>query len=409
MDKDYLKALPFKILDKIKSSFKNLFVADNSIEPKETRRKQVRVGLLIGVIFIAVCVFIVETGNKGEKKSLVKNVKEKEVNNSGISNLAKGISHEAHWSEVQGKEVEELKNKQIESELLLKEFKEKMLIDKVSREEIADAMLKMKAELEESYNRRLEEELGKKTVANQLPVIERRIESKKSGIKKRVRKIGDYIPANSYVQAKMISGVDAGVGITAESDPRQALLRITGEAISAGLGQEYLKTKRLIGCLLSVKAVGDISSEKAYLDGVILTCAVDKNTAIEVPVKAYITSRGKSGVRGEIVSREGDMVLKSFLSGITSGFGSSIAQMSQPQVAITGGGLVTTGKQQTRNIVGSGLGSGANSAGDTLSQYFIKRAEQYQPVISVNEGTEVYVVFQEGFSLKLEDQDDKTS
>jgi conjugal transfer pilus assembly protein TraB len=110
------------------------------------------------------------------------------------------------------------------------------------------------------------------------------------------------------------------------------LLRITGEAVSAGIGSDYLKTNRLIGCLLSAKAVGDISSEKAYLDGVLMTCALDKHRAIEIPVKAYITSNAKSGIREEVVSREGDMVLKAFLSGIAGGVGNGVSQMSQPQM-----------------------------------------------------------------------------
>ncbi len=126
-------------------------------------------------------------------------------------------------------------------------------------------------------------------------------------------------------------------------------------------------------------------------------------------VKAYVTSHAKSGIRGEVVSREGDMVLKSFLSGLASGFGSSIQQMSQPQMSITGSGF-TTNAQKTRDIFKSGLGSGTSSGSDTLSQYFIKRAEQYQPVISIDEGVEVYVVFQEGFSLKDEEnKNEKTS
>jgi conjugal transfer pilus assembly protein TraB len=158
---------------------------------------------------------------------------------------------------------------------------------------------------------------------------------------------------------------------------------------------------------MSARAVGDISSEKVYLDGVLMTCAKDKNTFMEIPVKAYITSMAKSGIRGEVISRDGDLVLRSFLAGIASGFGSSVNSLSQPQAALSSGGFAVTDKQKAKDIMQGSLGSGLSQSGDRLSDYFIKRAEQYQPVISVNEGVEVYVVFQEGFSFKEEEDDDK--
>ncbi len=46
-----------------------------------------------------------------------------------------------------------------------------------------------------------------------------------------------------------------------------------------------------------------------------------------------------------------------------------------------------------------GVGGGASKAAQTLSEYYIKRAEQYHPVIPIG-GNEVTVVFQDGFQLK---------
>jgi conjugal transfer pilus assembly protein TraB len=257
--------------------------------------------------------------------------------------------------------------------------------------DLAQEIAKLKAELEQF----------KTTKSN-----EAKIESKSFKSNRKVLKLGEYIPANSYAQAKLISGVDAGVGMNAESNPRNALLRITGEVVSAGFGGKYLKTSKLIGCQMSLKAVGDISSEKVYLDGVVMSCAKDSNSFIEIPVKAYVSSMGKAGVRGEIVSREGDMVLKSFVAGIASGFGNGVSEFSRPQTSLLGSNSTLSDGQKARNLLNGGLGSGLNSGSNSLAEFFIKRAEQYQPVISVNEGVEVNIVFIEGFSLN-EDQDDE--
>ena len=48
----------------------------------------------------------------------------------------------------------------------------------------------------------------------------------------------------------------------------------------------------------------------------------------------------------------------------------------------------------------AGFGGGASSAAKTLSDYYIKRAEQYHPVIPIGAGNEVTLVFQDGFQLE---------
>lgn len=406
MNLEFFKNFILGLIDKIKTKISKLFV-EASNEPKLVRKKHIRLGILLLAAFLAVCFGIIESG---DKKTITKTATEKITPNfSGVKELVKGVTNEQTWAEIRGKEVDEIRSKQLESDAKQSEIESVLEKDKISRDEVSKLISDLRSEIQESYSQKLEDEIAKIKAENEKKIPDSLLETKVIKPKKVIRKIGEYIPANSYVQAKLISGVDAGVGISSEANPRQTLLRVTGEAISAGIGENYLKTNRLIGCLLSAKAIGDISSEKAYLDGVLLTCAVDKQTAIEVPVKAYVTSHAKSGIRGEVVSREGDMVLKSFLSGLASGFGSSIQQMSQPQMSITGSGF-TTNAQKTRDIFKSGLGSGTSSGSDTLSQYFIKRAEQYQPVISIDEGVEVYVVFQEGFSLKDEEnKNEKTS
>ena len=45
-----------------------------------------------------------------------------------------------------------------------------------------------------------------------------------------------------------------------------------------------------------------------------------------------------------------------------------------------------------------------SKAAQTLSDYYIKRAEQYHPVIPIGAGNEITVVFHEGFQLKTLDE-----
>jgi conjugal transfer pilus assembly protein TraB len=48
----------------------------------------------------------------------------------------------------------------------------------------------------------------------------------------------------------------------------------------------------------------------------------------------------------------------------------------------------------------AGIGGGTGQAAKTLSDYYIKRAEQYHPIIPIGAGNEVTLVFQDGFQLE---------
>jgi conjugal transfer pilus assembly protein TraB len=335
-------------------------------------------------VFLAVCVLIFESGSKNIQKAAGK----KDVvptTKITIEDLAKGVKNETLWTEEAEKEVASVKQTQIETKSDVRKLQQYVETDKVSKDELAEIIKNVQTSIEGKYNKLLDEEIAKirEQTAQKLAIDQ--MESQSFVRKTKIKKVVDYIPAGSYVEAKLISGVDAGVGTAASADPRHVLLRITGMLTSAGFGAEYLKSDRLVGCLLQAQASGDISSEKVYPQAVLLTCAKDKQTVVEIPVKGFVNSVGKAGIRGEVVSREGDMVLKSFLSGAVGGFGSGVAQYSQPHLNVAGGALFSEG-QSAKNIAMSGLGSGFASSSDRLADYFIKCAEQYQPVISINEG-----------------------
>ena len=179
-------------------------------------------------------------------------------------------------------------------------------------------------------------------------------------------------------------------------------MRVTGAVTSAGIGVNNLKSNVLVGCVIQAQAVGDISSEKAYLKPALMTCAKKGGVVIELPVKGYVISQGKSGIRGKIISREGDLVLKSFLSGAIGGIGGGVSQNMQPKFKLKSGEMVGE-RQSIKDIFAGGIGSGVGTSSEKLSDYFITKAEQYQPVISIDEGITVDVVFQEGFSLEVEE------
>jgi conjugal transfer pilus assembly protein TraB len=204
-----------------------------------------------------------------------------------------------------------------------------------------------------------------------------------------------WLPAGAHAEAVVLAGVDASAGVSSQGDPRPVLLRITGPAWTAAEDGTALKVD-VDGCTVTGAAHGDLSSEKVYVRFRTMTCAgPETGTVIETDVAGFVAGSGKTGVRGPVVSREGALVEKAFLAGLVSGAGQGVAQAFQPQAVATGGGAAVA-NAGLGDIGKAGLGSGASSAGQKVADYMIRRAEQYQPVIQLQAGTKVTLVFLEG-------------
>ena len=208
--------------------------------------------------------------------------------------------------------------------------------------------------------------------------------------------VSAWLPAGSHAEAVVLAGVDASAGISSQGDPRPVLMRITGPAWTAAEDGTAMQVD-VEGCTVTGAAHGDLSSEKVYVRFRTMTCAgPEPGTVVETDVAGFVAGSGKTGVRGPVVSREGALVEKAFLAGLVSGAGQGVAQAFQPQAVATGAGGAAVANTALSDIGRAGLGAGASSAGQKVADYMIRRAEQYQPVIQLQAGTKVTLVFLEG-------------
>lgn len=139
---------------------------------------------------------------------------------------------------------------------------------------------------------------------------------------------------------------------------------------------------------------GDVSSERAIVRTRNISCLKDGKT-IDMPIKGHVSFRGKNGIKGEVVMRNGKILGWAWGAGFVDGIGQGMERASQPAV-----GLGATAAYGAGDVLKMGIGGGASKAAQTLSDYYIKRAEQYHPVIPIGAGNEVTVVFRDGFQLK---------
>lgn len=198
-----------------------------------------------------------------------------------------------------------------------------------------------------------------------------------------------YIPSGSFARAMLIEGADTNASVTGNESTVPMQLRITGT-----VEMPNSKTYDLTGCFVGLEAWGDVSSERAIVRTRKISC-IRGNDTIDLPIQGHVSFMGKNGIKGEVVMRNGKILGWAWGAGFIDGIGQGIEKASQPAV-----GLGATATMGAGDVLKSGIGGGSSKAAQTLSDYYIKRAEQYHPVIPIGAGNEITVVFQDGFQLK---------
>lgn len=201
-----------------------------------------------------------------------------------------------------------------------------------------------------------------------------------------------YLPSGAFAQAVLLGGLDAPTGGQAQHNPQPVLLRLTNNAILPNQFRARIKECFVVGA-----GFGDVSSERAYIRTESLSCVTRDGTAIDVPIKGYIAGEdGKAGMRGRLVSKQGQILANALLAGIAGGIGTAF-QQSATSYSLSPLGSTSTvnpGKQ-----LEAGLGTGVGRALDRLAQYYISLAEKVFPVIEIDAGRTVDVVLTQGIAL----------
>lgn len=203
--------------------------------------------------------------------------------------------------------------------------------------------------------------------------------------------LNHYVPSGTFVKGVLLEGADANASVSGQQDQSMTLIRLTGQAV---LPND--QTLDLKGCVITAGVYGDISSERGIFRLGSLSCTLADHLIVDTKVQGSVAFAGKAGVKGRPIMRNGKIIAWAGLSGALSGIGSAL-QQSQSTQSISP--LGTTSTVNGSQVFKSGLAGGAGTALNTLSQYYIKRADQYHPVIEIGSDNTVTVIFEHGFYL----------
>ena len=203
-----------------------------------------------------------------------------------------------------------------------------------------------------------------------------------------------YIPSGSFMRVALMGGLDAPTGGQAQNNPWPILLRVQDNAF---LPNRY--RARVKECFMIGSGYGDISSERAYLRLESLSCVLNNGEVVDATIKGYVVGEdGKAGLRGRLVSKQGQVLANALMTGIIAGIGQGFQQSA---TSYSTSALGTVGTVEPGNQIQAGIGTGVGKALDRLSQYYITLAEKMFPIIEVDAGRIVDVVLTKGVSLGM--------
>lgn len=212
-----------------------------------------------------------------------------------------------------------------------------------------------------------------------------------------IPKLTVFIPAGTMFEGNLMNGMEAPTSGIAQKSPVPALLRVKSDAILPNRHRYDVRE-----CFVIVSGYGVLSTERVNLQTVTLSCIKKDGTVIETKIEGYVVGEdGKVGMRGRLISKQGQIIAKSFAAGFFSSLGQAFTPTTVPQLNITPGAI---SQFQTPNL-GSALtastAQGFSQSSQTISKFYLDMAKEMFPVVSVNANRRVTIILLKGIELNM--------
>ena len=206
--------------------------------------------------------------------------------------------------------------------------------------------------------------------------------------KAKPKDLGVKIPSGSFMQAKLLTGVEA---------PEGKAYPVLLQAEYAFVGPNKSRVD-LSGCFVVGKSTGNLSIERVEVQTQKISCVSNSGKMFERPISGFITDAQDSSfaVVGSVNSKRDRAAAMAFLSSIVDGISRAVGRAQTSVVENTNG-------VSTMNITGDEkkfiAASGASRAASVVTSWYLKHAESLLPTINVGSGRRVWIVVQDTVDL----------
>jgi len=129
---------------------------------------------------------------------------------------------------------------------------------------------------------------------------------------------------------------------------------------------------------------------------------------LEAPIEAYATGEdGKTGIRGRLVSKQGQLIARSLMAGFLQGVAGAFDVRQVPSINITragqGDGVQSPVYEQAfdGNVLQAAGVGGVGSALERIADFYLEMAESIFPVIEIDAMRDVDFIVNRGMTVKF--------
>lgn len=211
-----------------------------------------------------------------------------------------------------------------------------------------------------------------------------------SRINQSLETVDNTLPPGAFAKGVLLSGVVAATSASSSANPEPILIEL---ADNGDLSRNFKSTVH--GCRIIGSAYGVLAKERIMARLEQLTC-IEKKTGeiVTVSVDGYVVGEdGENGLRGKIIDRAGEHIRTAFATGFLASFSNFLSASSNPVSFATQSGIASITPLSGNELLKQGFAKGSAGALDKFTEFYIKRAEGMDPVILVNAGRVLDVVF----------------
>lgn len=206
-----------------------------------------------------------------------------------------------------------------------------------------------------------------------------------------------FLPAGANFEGILLNGMDAPTSAITMKNPVPALLRIKTDAILPNRHRYDIRE-----CFVIVSGFGVMSTERAQLQLVSLSCEKNDGSVIETKMDGYIVGEdGKVGMRGRLVTRQGALIAKSMAAGFFSGIAANMAPIAVPQLNVNPGSFTQYQMPNLGSAAQAGVAQGVASSADAISKFYLDMAKEMFPVVEIDAQRRATIILTKGVELSV--------
>jgi conjugal transfer pilus assembly protein TraB len=196
------------------------------------------------------------------------------------------------------------------------------------------------------------------------------------------------LSSGSFMKGVLLNGIDAPTDSSSKGEPYPVLINISDTANLPNHFKMNLKNCFIIGA-----GYGNLADERAYIRTEKLSCVTQTGKTIDTKLKGHIIGEdGKLGIRGTLVSKQGQLIAQTLLAGTLSGLSSVFKPQQSVSINLNSDGSSGVGTSDMEDVFKAGGAQGVSSAMNKLAEFYLKMAEKIFPIVEISAGRRVDVL-----------------